>query len=148
MGNCERGRVRPKRLDMEGMGLGDREEGRSGSMYVVFENICRGRSGALRYLWVDSSFDHRSIYHQLSSIQIRQLDLPVRRNPIRSPLLTPWTPPNSFFLTVNHPQSRLILLIIPPTPIFNTIVMERGITSLIMARNDFWINHIDPHCEW
>jgi hypothetical protein len=35
------------RLDMEGMGLGDRGVGRSGSMYVVFENICRGRSGAL-----------------------------------------------------------------------------------------------------
>ena len=75
-------------------------------------------------------------------------DLPVRWNPVRSSLLTPWTPPNSFFLTINHPQSRLILLIIPPTPIFNTIVMKRGITSLIMTRNDFRINHINPHGEW
>jgi hypothetical protein len=104
-----------------------------------------GRYGICR--WIRHSTTETSI---ISYIPHRSAgcDIPVWRNPIRSPLLTPRTPPNSFFLTINHPQSRLILLIVPPTPILNTVIMKRGITSLIMTRNDFWINHINTHCEW
>ena len=54
---------RPERLDMVDMDLGDMVVGKNGSMYVVYENIYPDTSEVPWCLWVDLSFDHKSIYH-------------------------------------------------------------------------------------
>ena len=57
------GMGRPERLDMVDMDLGDMVVGKNGSMYVVYENIYPDTSEVPWCLWVDLSFDHKSIYH-------------------------------------------------------------------------------------
>jgi len=138
---------RPGRLDMAGMGLDGMGVGRNGSRYFAFVNIYRHRNAARPGSWVGLSFGHKSIYDE-RSFHFEHNDSPVRRDPIRPSFLTTRTPPNSFFLTINHPQPSLVFLIIPDRPILDTRIMKGRKTSLIMCRDDFRINDIDPGGEW